>query len=95
MIIRFHYKSFQCLHWASVCQCVNERMSWDIGFFLLDCPFFLLTVAKVRTFSTRPKLFASIFAKNVLFLCFFRLVYVYPFCFAISDIAKRTFNADY
>lgn len=95
MIIRFYYKPFPCLHGASVYQYANERLSLDIGFSLLICPCVLLTVAKVRTFSTRPKLFRCFFAKNVLFLCFSLLVYVCTFCFAISDIAKRTFNVDY
>ena len=95
MIIRFYYKSFPCLHGASVYQYVNERLSWNVGLSLLDCPCVLLTVAKVRTFSARTKLFRGFFAKNVLFLCFFRLVYVCTFHFAISDLAKRTFNVDF
>ena len=95
MIIRFYYKSFPCLHGASVYQYFNERLSWNVGLSLLDCPCVLLTVAKVRTFSTRTKLFRCFFAKNVLFLCFFRLVYVCTFHFAILDIAIRTFNEDY
>lgn len=71
MIIRFYYKSFPCLHGASVYQYINERLSLDIGFSLITCPCVLLTVAKVRTFSIRPKLFARFFANNSVFLCFF------------------------
>lgn len=95
MIIRFYYKSFPCLHGASVYQYDNERLSLDVGLSSLDCPCVLLTVAKVHTFSTRPKLFRGFFAKNVLFLCFSRLVYVCQFRFAISGLAKRTFNVGY
>lgn len=32
MNIRFYYKSFPCLHGASVYQYINERLSWNIGF---------------------------------------------------------------
>ena len=95
MIIRFYYKSFPCLHGASVYQYDNDRLSLDVGLSSLDCPCVLLTVAKVRTFSTPQKLFTHFFAKKRVFLCFSRLVYVCTFRFAILDIAIRTFNEDY
>lgn len=71
MIIRFYYKSFPCLHGASVYQYANERLSLDVGLSSLDCPCVLLTVAKVRTFSTRTKLFRCFFAKMCFFFAFF------------------------
>ena len=70
MNIRFYYKSFPCLHGASVYQYINERLSLDVGF-LLRYVLVFLTVAKVRTFSIRPKLFRCFFANNSVFLCFF------------------------
>ena len=70
MIIRFYYNSFPCLHGASVYQYAKDRTSLDVGLSLLDCPCVLLTVAKVRTFSTPQKLFESFFAKNVFFFDF-------------------------
>lgn len=44
MNIRFYYKSFPCLHGASVYQYVNERVSLDVGLSCLIvlvsfCPF--------------------------------------------------------
>lgn len=35
MNTRFYYKSFPCLHGASVYQYVKERMSLDVGLSLL------------------------------------------------------------
>lgn len=95
MNIRFYYKSFPCLHGASVYQYVKERMSLDVGLSLLICPCVLLTVAKVRTFFTPPKLFRCFFANKCVFLCFSYLVYICVYCFAILDITKRILNTGY
>lgn len=71
MIIRFYYKSFPCLHGASMYQYAKERMPVDVGLSLLDCPYVLLTVAKVRIFFTCAKVFASFFAKKCAFSLLF------------------------
>lgn len=41
MNTRFYYKSFPCLHGASMYQYVNERVSLDVGSFCVVslCPF--------------------------------------------------------
>ena len=94
MIIRFYYKSFPCLHGASVYQYANERLSLDIGFSCVKS-LFPFDGCKGTHFSHTPKTFREFFRKKRVFLCFFSLVYVCTFRFVILDIAIRTFNEDY
>ena len=70
MIISFYYKSFPCLHGASVYQYVNERLSLDIGFSCVKslCPF---DSCKGTHFFHTTKTFHAFFRKkNVFFFAF-------------------------